>query len=286
MKILLITDSQLGMVSGLLQEDRLAEQIYNWSKSSNKDECTKKEASNIKKFVQISNSINPDLVIHCGDVVNDIQDKDSIFKFRKIISKLENNVKMLIAPGNHDVGENPVLISRSGLDIYKSVFGNSYHSYDINKYRLIFINSSLFMNPDELKNIYNSQLEFIDKSIKNLPVDMKVIVFTHHPPYLDSKDTILDVAFSKNISSKDIDQELSYWMFPENSRNTFFDIFSKYNCKIECIFTGHLHTNIETSYKGTKIITTSALGLPLGDHPSGYRIIDLGHTMKQAFFEI
>ena len=286
MKIFLITDSQLGMVASMLNQNRLLEQIYNWSKSTNNEESIKKEASNIKSFVQISNSINPDLIVHCGDVVNDIRDNDSISKFKMATSNLQGKAKMLISPGNHDVGENPGLISRSGLDIYKSVFGNSYHSYDINKYRLIFINSSLFMNPDELKNIYNSQLEFIDKSIKNLPVDMKVIVFTHHPPYLDPKDTILDVAFSKNISSKDIDQELSYWMFPENSRNAFFDIFRKYNCKIECIFTGHLHTNIETSYKGTKIITTSALGLPLGDHPSGYRIIDLDHTMKQAFFEI
>ena len=286
MKILLITDSQLGMVAGMLQQDRLTEQIYNWSKSSNKDECTRKEASNIEKFVQISNLINPDLIVHCGDIVNDVQDKDSIIKFKKAISKLKGNVKMLISPGNHDVGENPGLISKSGLNIYKSVFGNSYHSYDLNKYRLIFINSSLFMNPEELEDIYNNQLEFIDKSIKNLPSDMKVIVFTHHPPYLDPKDVITDVAFSKNTSSKDIDQEFSYWMFPENSKDAFFNIFRKYNCEIECIFTGHLHTNIETNYKDTKIITTSALGLPLGDHPSGYRIIDLDNTMKQAFFEI
>lgn len=286
MKILLMTDSQLGMVTGMLEQKRLVSQIYKWSKSNNKDECIKNEVSNIESFVQIANSINPDLIVHCGDIVNDIQDKNSIIKFKKVTSKIQNNAPLIFAPGNHDVGENPRLISKSGLDIYKSNFGNTYCSYDLNKYRLLFINSSLFMNPEEIIDIYNNQLEFIDESIKNLPSGMKVIVFSHHPPFLNPKDVINDVAFSKNISSKDIGQELSYWMFPQTTRNIFFNIFNKYNCKIECIFTGHLHTNIETSYKDTKIITTSALGLPLGDHPSGYRIIDLDHTMKQAFFEI
>ena len=46
------------------------------------------------------------------------------------------------------------------------------------------------------------------------------------------------------------------------------------NHKLEYIFTGHLHINLETSYNETKIITTSALGLPLGADPSGYRILD------------
>jgi len=54
MKILLMTDSQLGMVTGMLEQKRLVSQIYKWSKSNNKDECIKNEVSNIESFVQIA----------------------------------------------------------------------------------------------------------------------------------------------------------------------------------------------------------------------------------------
>ena len=32
-------------------------------------------------------------------------------------------------------------------------------------------------------------------------------------------------------------------------------------------FTGHLHINLETHFNDTKIISTSAVGVPLGDDP-------------------
>ena len=74
-------------------------------------------------------------------------------------------------------------------------------------------------------------------------------------------------------------------MTKENINNEFFDLFT--NHSLEYIFTGHLHLNLETNFKNTKIITTSALGLPLGDDPSGYRIIDyIDGRLSYEFYSI
>ena len=91
---------------------------------------------------------------------------------------------------------------------------------------------------------------------------------------LKNKSTGLSLDTS-NIKEK---KTLSDWFkkkemtFEENINSEFFELFNDH--KLEYIFTGHLHINLETSFHETKIITTSALGLPLGEDPSGYRIID------------
>ena len=101
----------------------------------------------------------------------------------------------------------------------------------------------------------------------------------HHPPFIDKKD-ILKLG-SDRIHGKDI----SYWMFEEKIYTEFFDLFK--NHKVEIIFTGHLHINLETKFNDTKIISTSALGVPLGDDPSGYRIIDFrNNDLTYKFFKI
>ena len=63
------------------------------------------------------------------------------------------------------------------------------------------------------------------------------------------------------------------------------DLFK--NHSLEYIFTGHLHINLETQFNKTKIIVTSALGVPLGNDPSGYRIIDFKNKkLSYDFYKI
>ena len=74
-------------------------------------------------------------------------------------------------------------------------------------------------------------------------------------------------------------------MFEEKIYTDFFSLFE--NHCVDYIFTGHLHINLETHFNDTKIIATSAVGVPLGDDPSGYRIIDFkNENLSYNFFEI
>jgi hypothetical protein len=48
---------------------------------------------------------------------------------------------------------------------------------------------------------------------------------------------------------------------------------------VDVIYAGHLHNNAEASYNGIKMITTNAVGRPLGKVVPGYRLIMLSEGM-------
>ena len=74
----------------------------------------------------------------------------------------------------------------------------------------------------------------------------------------------------------------TYELHPNQGNMNLFN-----NHNVEYIFTGHLHINLETKFNDTKIISTSAVGVPLGDDPSGYRIIDfVNENLSYKFYEI
>ena len=279
MKILLITDTQLGMAEHCLKGDKWTTVAKNWL-GDNLELGQDKEDKNFSKFVEIADREKPSFVVHCGDIVNDINDTVSILKVKKHISLLENISPVYILPGNHDVGIDPEVISADGLKIYKENFGNDYSSYRKDNFLFLFINSSLFMNPEILIDDYHKQIDFIKEELRKIDTNYKVVVFTHHPPYVKRIDMM-----ENQLSDLTSDRDLGYWMFPEEIKNEFFMLFK--NTNLVSIFCGHLHTNLYSEYKNTEVVVTSALGLPLGSHPSGYRIINidnrtLGHEFKSV----
>ena len=62
-----------------------------------------------------------------------------------------------------------------------------------------------------------------------------------------------------------------YSTISPEKRRRYFELFRETG--VQTVFTGHLHDNAETSYDNIGMITTSAVGRPLGDAPSGVRII-------------
>ena len=79
-------------------------------------------------------------------------------------------------------------------------------------------------------------------------------VFAHHPFFL-----------------RQIDEPDGYSTISPEKRRRYFELFRETG--VQTVFTGHLHDNAETSYDNIGMITTSAVGRPLGDAPSGVRII-------------
>lgn len=41
------------------------------------------------------------------------------------------------------------------------------------------------------------------------------------------------------------------------------------------IFTGHYHRNHTAFYKNIELVTTNAIGAPMGEDPSGLRIVNI-----------
>ena len=273
MSILLITDTQLGMALKNVKFGKWTERALNWSTDL---EPSQKELENLDKIINLTNTKDLDFIVHTGDIINEIDKPNDLSNYKSFVNKIKSKINHV--PGNHDVGIDSDKLSKEGINFYQKNFGKDFYSFQWNDFELFFLNSSIFINSENI-DLYNEQIDFIKKTLNGLASGKRIIVFMHHPPYIDKKDILSshqELIYSKGIS---------YWTFEENINNEFFELFT--NHSLEYIFTGHLHLNLETNFNNTKIITTSALGLPLGDDPSGYRIIDyIDGKLSYEFYSI
>ena len=81
-----------------------------------------------------------------------------------------------------------------------------------------------------------------------------VVVFTHHPLFL-----------------REHDEDDSIFVVPQVRRRVLLDLLTSYGAA--AVFSGHYHKNSYGSYRGLQMVTTGAVGYPLGDDPSGFRVV-------------
>ena len=276
MKILLITDNQFGMCDDNLSSKKLSKKAEQWSFPSNGME---KEKNNLRYFINYAKKENPDFVVHCGDIVNKINNILPLNEYLDLIKNL-NNIPIYHVPGNHDVGIDPNIASSLGLDFYRNNFGKDYYSIKKENTLFLFLNSSLFINYKKLQNEFDLQNIFLRETLIGLDAETNIIIFLHHPPYIEKND------LSENQTEYLLgDRPIDYWIFPKEIIDNFIAFLEPF--KYKSIYSGHLHSNLITSYKGIKITVTSSLGLPLGDDNSGFRIIDINEKIiKDSFVEI
>jgi Icc-related predicted phosphoesterase len=289
LKFFLSTDSQLGMADNFLSREDRKQYTEKWFKNSEFERKNslenpnniglKKELENLKKIVSIANIEKPDFFVITGDMIDDIHDDDTIKKFQSALSNLDNDIELFLVPGNHDVGEDPLIPSSSGMDRYEKFFGNDYYSFEKLGILFIVINSSLFMAPDALESRFLKQNAYLKKIIESQDSQKPIIFFSHHPPYLST-----DVAIDDDISPSNQKSE-GYWEFPRATREILFEYLKERN--VLAFFSGHLHHNQSENFNNVEIVVTSALGLPLGEDPSGYRIVEIkNQKLKHTFYSL
>jgi 2',3'-cyclic-nucleotide 2'-phosphodiesterase (5'-nucleotidase family) len=114
------------------------------------------------------------------------------------------------------------------------------------------LNSCLIKSNTPL--LEQSQFEWLDRELSKAKGMNHIIVFSHYPFFINAYD---EPETYSNISIE--------------TRNRYLDLFKKYN--VGAVFAGHLHNNASSNYGKMAMITTSAVGKPLADAPSGLRIV-------------
>ncbi len=67
------------------------------------------------------------------------------------------------------------------------------------------------------------------------------------------------------------------------SRASSLEIFQR--AGVRAVFAGHYHRNAHGWAGELEMITTGPVGMPLGDDPSGFRIVRVGpHGLDHAYF--
>lgn len=208
-----------------------------------------KETELYEKAVSAINRLYPDFVVFTGDLVNDKDDRSQVNEFKRITGKINPDIPVYYSPGNHDIGQSP---EHQNIDSFISDYGHDRFSIRHKKSRFIGLNSCIVKSNSP--GLEESQFKWLKNELLKGKRAKHIIIFSHYPFFI-----------------KTIDEPESYSNINIDTRIRYLGLFRDRG--VDALFAGHLHNNASVKYENIDLVTTSAVGKPLGSAPSGIRVI-------------
>ncbi|CAG7837529.1 unnamed protein product [Allacma fusca] len=238
-------DCQFGLIDRYI----LKSPVPNWDKE------IKLSSDAIRQINRLEPK--PRFFIICGDMLDAFPYPEEkalrerqLVDFHRIYKDLDPEIPLVCVCGNHDVGDIP---TRATVDIYREQFGQDFFIFWVGGVKFLVLNSQYYRCPDNVPEELEKQNSLLD-TLAEGPAK-HTVAFQHIPYFLKTPDEEDDRYF--NIS-KELRLELL-----EKLRDA----------GVRYIFTGHYHRNAGGFYKDVEQVVTSAIGGPLGNDPSGFRIV-------------
>jgi len=225
-----------------------------------------KESINFEKAISATNRLHPSFVVVCGDLVNQLTNQNQIAEYKRIAGQLDPAIPIYNVAGNHDVGRTQP--TPEGLANYRKHFGPDYYTFRSGNIFGIVLNSSLFYDPSLVPEEAAKQDAWLRSTLEKASKikNVNIVLFQH-------------ISWFKNQP----DEKDGYFNIPLERRKIYLDLFHKYGVKY--IFAGHLHKNSLGWDRGLEMVTTGPVGKPLGNDPSGFRIVKVrGNTLTHKYF--
>jgi 3',5'-cyclic AMP phosphodiesterase CpdA len=210
-----------------------------------------KETLLFEKGVIKINQLQPDFLVVTGDFVHDQNSEAQINEFKRLVSVIKSEIPVYLIPGNHDVGMIP---DEQSLKEYRKNYGADRFSFIHKGSSFVGFNTSLIKG--KLESAEEKQYKWIKKQIEKGKSNEHIILFCHYPFFI-----------------KNVDEPTAYANIDLEYRKKYLDLFEANN--VDVVFSGHHHNNNLKTYGSMQLVTTSALGKPLGEAPSGMRIIKI-----------
>jgi serine/threonine-protein phosphatase CPPED1 len=206
-------------------------------------------AADLGRFEQATKQINalhPDLVVVCGDLVNK-PDEKSFADFNAAKARLTG--PCYVAPGNHDLGNEPTLQS---LKQYRRLVGKDYYAVDHKGCMFVVVDSQLWKTPVvgemEKQDRWLAQtLEFGAKKQR------RVFIVMHHPLFV-----------------KEAEEPDNYFNLPSGKRRELLALFER--SSVVAVLAGHTHTAVTHEYHGIQIVNSETTSQNLDKRPYGFRV--------------
>jgi 3',5'-cyclic AMP phosphodiesterase CpdA len=218
-----------------------------------KDDNFTQETANLEFVVASLNRLHPRFVVVCGDLVNRSGDHAEIAEYRRILRELDPSIPVYNVAGNHDVGNVP---TQATLAAYRSVFGPDYYTFSAGSIFGIVLDSNLIRASEGDPSAAAQQEEWLKKTLAKAKssANEQIVVF-QRIPYFDSVP----------------DEAESYFNIPAQARRNYLDLLEK--AGVNYVFAGHYHRNAIGRDGPLTEVVTGAVGMPLGQSVSGFRIV-------------
>lgn len=265
-----MADPQFGMfafISGLTDEEveERKQRGIDVMKAPRKFAGFEDETRLYTRAIESANRLKPAFVVMCGDMTHNSDDEAQLAEIMRITNTLDHDIPMHWVAGNHDVGDAP---THESLALYRSRFGKDNYSFDHAGSHFVVINSGICFDPTQVPDEWNTLLNFLKDDLvaaREKGCD-DIVVFTHHPLFLDHPE-----------------EGDGYFVIPRVRRSAILDLLESHG--VAAVFAGHLHRNNYASHENLEMVTTGAVGYPLGDDPSGLRIVKMqGGAIEHEYF--
>lgn len=219
----------------------------------------RRETELVTRAVARINTLRPRFVIVCGDLVNQVPGgavhAAQVAEYQRLMGEVDPAIPLVCVCGNHDVGNRPTPAS---IASYRRDFGDDYFGFWVGGVRCLVLNSSLYSDPTGAPNAYAEQDRWIrgELSAARAVDPVHLLVFQHHPWFLERPD--------------EPDQ---YFNIPSARRMPMLQALR--DAGVRAVLAGHYHRNAYGRDGAMEMITTSAVGKPLGKDPSGFRIVEV-----------
>ena len=207
------------------------------------------------RAVAAANHMRPDLVIFGGDMVDDPNSEDQLDSFLEISGQLDPDIPMRFAPGNHDIAPDTVVPTVDSISAYRAVYGDDYYSFTAGPSRFLVLNTVVIDHPELVPDEWEAQRGFIADALGGDPP----IVLGHHPLFIH-----------------DLHEADTYWNLPAERRVPIVEQLQ--SAGVRLVVAGHWHRNNIAWADDLEMVTSGPVGYPLGDDPSGFRLIEVAES--------
>jgi len=214
------------------------------------------------------NAVRPDLVVIGGDMVDDPNSEDQYDEFMGITNAIDGDIPVRWVPGNHDVAADTLVPTRESIARYRDAFGPDFFAFDQGDLRFIALNTVVIDHPEEVPGEWEAQRDFLASELIDADDRHRTVVLLGHHP----------------LFTRHADEQDDYWNLPIERRRIVLDLIRCH--RVPMALAGHWHRNGNARDGDFEMVITGPVGYPLGDDPSGFRLIDhqddaLSHSYRQ-----
>lgn len=256
-----LADCQLGCRASLsgLGEDQLAELAANdiHVAPMEREHGFAWELERLDAGLARARELSAEFVVVGGDMVHDPRDEQQYEAVSA--SAARSDVPVHWVAGNHDAAFDTIVPTPDSIAHYRRRFGPDTYAFDHAGTAFVVVDTVVWDHPEHVGVLLEEQLAWLETELaaaRSRGVD-HVLVLGHHPLFVH-----------------DVDEPDSYWNIPTRQRHLVVDLLTRQG--VRAFFAGHLHRNGGARVGDLEIVITSAAGMPLGQDPSGLRVVDVG----------
>jgi 3',5'-cyclic AMP phosphodiesterase CpdA len=232
----------------------------------------REETRRFETAVVMAGAARPRFVIVCGDMVNAAGDPGQVAEVKRIAAGLPAGVPLHYVPGNHDACPDNEVPDPESLARYRADFGPDYYAFHEGGAHFLVLNACVLQHPERAPDELDRQMSWLEGALRDASRAgaSHIVAFTHQPLFMaQAEEPDEDYPWAPSPPGR----PPGYWVVPRARRMPVVELFRRHG--VQATFCGHWHRNHVARDGDMLEVLTGAVGYPLGDDPSGIRVVRL-----------